>query len=171
MRHAGILAIQVVSMAVLTVILLVALERTPATSAQLPMLEAVTTDGEVALSFRLDGVFDEDFRRKLESGLPTGFVFELRLVKHRKRWWDRTLETRRFQVAAMYNAITREYLINYKLDGRLVESRVVVDPNALEPAMTEFDDLASFTLDDTTSAFERLRVRARAELGRRLLLG
>jgi len=129
----------------------------------------VRVDGNLArVSFRLDGAIDEAFTERLASGLPTGFVYQLELLKDRKRWFDRPLETNTLQVVAMYDAATRGYLINYKLDGKLVESRMVRELADLERAMTRVEDLPAFELDSVPRAW-RLLVRARAQVGSRTL--
>ena len=68
----------------------------------------------------------------------------------------------------MYNAITREYLVNYKFDGKLTESRVVRSLDELNQAMTRLRDLPIFTLG-SVPADRRLLVRARADLGSRTI--
>ncbi len=130
----------------------------------------VRVDGNLArVSFHLEGSFTPRLRERLESGLPTSFVYHLELLKDRKRWFDRGLDQNSLQVVAMYDAATRGYLINYKLDGKLVESRMVRDMPDLERAMTEVDDLPAFELGNLPRAW-RLLVRARAEVGAKTVL-
>lgn len=132
---------------------------------------AVALDGaRVVVDFELDDAIDTALRRRLASGLPTGFVFDFELLRDRKRWFDKILRDAQLQVVAMYNAATREYLINFKLDGNLIESRVVRDPKALERALTHFEDLPIFTLAPGDAGGERLLLRVRAELGTRTVL-
>jgi hypothetical protein len=69
----------------------------------------------------------------------------------------------------MYNAVTREYLVNTKQNGKLIGSRVVRTREELEEAMTRFDGIPLFTLD-REPAKRRVFVRVRAELGSRTLL-
>lgn len=140
--------------------------------AEVTALEATAESERVVLSFTLEGAFDDDVRRRIESGLPTGFEFDLRLQRDRKRWLDKDLAASSLQVVAMYNAVTQEYLINYKQDGALIESRVVSDGHALQDAMTRFEDLAVFPLADLPAAAleRRLQVRVRAELGTKTIL-
>jgi hypothetical protein len=132
---------------------------------------AVRVDGNRALvGFRLTGAFDGRFVERVQSGLPTGFTYQLELLKDRKRWYDRTLEQTSFQVVAMYDALSHEYLVNYKLGGKLVESRTASDLAQLETAMTAVDGLPAFELDGFPHAW-RMLVRVRAEVGDRTLLG
>jgi hypothetical protein len=130
----------------------------------------VTLEGdEVVAAFRLAGAFGEQLRERIQSGLPTGIVYELELLRDRKRWYDRGLADSTLQVVAMFNAVNREYLVNFKLDGRLVESRVLHDLAEVERAMTEISALPTFSLAGMPSS-RRLLLRARAELGSRTWL-
>lgn len=121
------------------------------------------------LSFHLAEALDERFHERLESGLPTAFVFEMELQSQRRLWFDKTLQTHELQVIAMYDALEREYLVNYKLAGKLVESRMVDDLDELGRAMTRLDDVPAFDLSGV-SPRQRLRVRLRAQLGAKTML-
>jgi hypothetical protein len=125
---------------------------------------------QVLASFRLVDGFSPDLHRRIESGLPTGFVFELELLRDRKRWSDEALDSTRLEVVVLFNAVTREYLLNTKLEGKLLDSRTLRDPAELELAMTRFAALPVFTIRGA-SRRERYLVRARAELGTGNVLG
>jgi hypothetical protein len=130
---------------------------------------SVRVDGNRALvSFHLADAFDQHFIERVQSGLPTGFTYQLELLKDRKRWYDRALEDTSFQIAAMYDALSRQYLVNYKLGGKLVESRMVTDLASLERALTRVQDLPAFDLGNVPRSW-RLLVRVRAELGPRMI--
>lgn len=137
--------------------------------AEIPRPE-VEVDGNRALvSFRLEGAIDERFLDRVHSGLPTGFLYRLELLKDRKRWYDRPLGETTLQVVAMYDAVSREYLVNRKLGGKLVDSRMVSDLPSLERELTEIDSLPAFQLDGLPRTW-RLLVRVRAEMGSRTIL-
>ena len=127
-------------------------------------LEVEIEDGQMLLSFQLDRLFDDEFRRRIDSGLATEIGFDMRLVKVRRWWLDRNIGSSKLQVTVMYNAVTREYLINTKQDGGLISSRVVRFVDELEEAMTRVERLAAFALDDPRRS-GRVQVRVRAELG------
>lgn len=130
----------------------------------------VAVEGNRALvSFELDEGLDARFLERVRSGLPTGFVYRLELLKDRKRWYDRPLAETTLQVVAMYDAVSREYLINRKLGGKLVESRTVGDLESLARELTRVDSLPAFHLDGFPRSW-RLLVRVRAELGSRTIL-
>ncbi|NJL27398.1 MAG: DUF4390 domain-containing protein, partial [Thermoanaerobaculia bacterium] len=137
--------------------------------AELTALEVAVVGQQVLVSFELRGAYDTSTAQSIDSGLPTGFTYELRLVRRRKLWFDKTVLSSSVQLVAMYNALTREYLINTKHDGNLVGSRVVRDPAELETTMTRLDRFPAFSLDPGALAGiasdRQLVVRARAELG------
>jgi len=125
----------------------------------------VSLDGRrVLASFHLENGFGTELRERIESGLPSGFVFRFKLYRDHKKWFDRQLESAALEVVGIYNAVTREYLVNYKQDGRLIESRIVRDLRELEAAMTEFENLSIFTLGEIPADW-RLLIRVRADLG------
>lgn len=119
---------------------------------------------QVLVSFKLENAFDETLRKRIDSGIPTGFDYSFQLERDRKTWFDTDVDRGRLRVDAMYNAVTREYLINIRRDGDLIESKVVRDPDALRKALTEFDSLPVFKVEGKATE-QRLRVRLRAELG------
>ncbi|HVS15604.1 MAG TPA: DUF4390 domain-containing protein [Thermoanaerobaculia bacterium] len=130
----------------------------------------VERNGErLLVSFQLVGGFDEAVRQKIESGLPTGFTYQIKLERVRKWWLNGTIEHARVEVFAMYNAITREYLVNVKLDGKLIDSRTVKSLGDAERAMSIVHALPVFELDEVPDA--RMVLRVRAELGSKNFLG
>ena len=131
----------------------------------------VTVDGsQVLASFHLANGLDPETRERIDSGLPTSFIYELELKRDRKHWWDRGLDATILEVVGMYNAVTREYLVNTKQGGRLIESRTVRDAEELERAMTVFESFPAFTLDADPDG-SRFLVRMRVDLGSGALLG
>jgi hypothetical protein len=130
----------------------------------------VAVDGNrVLASFRLRDAFDRRMVDRLESGLPTSIVYRFELHSDRKRWYDNHLESSTLEVSALYDAVSRSYTVHSRLDGELVESRTVRDREALEAAMTRVERLPVFTLGPETPSRRRLLLKARAELGSRML--
>ena len=124
---------------------------------------------QLRASFRLLGVFDDEFERRLNSGLPTEITYQFELKRPRRSWFDKTIERSSLQVIAMHNAVTEEYLINFKHDGSLIESRLVNDLAELRASMTELENFGAFAFADRDQD-QRLTFRVRAELGTRTLL-
>jgi hypothetical protein len=130
----------------------------------------VKLDGHrVLVDFRLRHAFDAGMIERVQSGLPTTVVYELELLEDRKRWFDDRLDRSELHVVAMYDGLAREYLVNYKLNGRLIESRMVESLPELEIALTRFDDLPAFTLVGGGRR-DRLLIKVRAQLGSKTLL-
>ena len=138
----------------------------PGDKARISNLSLTLEGAEAYLSYRLAITFDEELLSRIQSGLPTGFDFEFALGKEQRRWWwfDRDFSGSRLQVVAMYNAVTRDYLVNYKRNGELVESRTVRDLDELREAMTRFDRVLAFSLAGVETR-KMLVVRVRAEVG------
>ena len=140
--------------------------------AQIDGLELAVDRGQISASFRLENVFDQELVERIQTGLPTGFDFQFKVVRPLPLWpfaTTRSIESTDFQAVAMYNAVTREYLINYKQDGELIDSRVVLELGELESALTRFEDVMLFSTDGIKST-RRLHVRARASIGSRSIL-
>jgi len=132
----------------------------------------VMVDGDRALiSLKLEHAFNSRFWERVDSGLPTSILYRFQLEKDRKRWYDRQLKETTYEVVATYDAVERQYTVNCKLDGKLVESRTVHDHDqqALAGAMTRLEALPVFTLDRPPEPW-RLLIKARAELGSKTVL-
>ena len=131
---------------------------------------SVVRDGDALLvSFRLDRALDARTWEKIESGLPTGFTYDIEIQRLRRRWFDKRVGVTRLQVVAMYNALTRDYLVNFKRDGELYASQVVTSAADLERALTVFDRLPSPEIEEGETG--RFVLRVRAELRSRTRLG
>jgi hypothetical protein len=127
-------------------------------------------DGSLLLlSFQLEGAFDQRMEERIQSGLPTTLRYDARL-EHRRKWWlNNTVDSGKLEIVAMYKAITREYLVNFRQDGRLVESQVVKSAQELRDTMTIVHRRALLEIPDLQAG--RLVVKVRAELGSKNLLG
>ena len=135
-------------------------------------LEVAVEGAQISADFRLVDVFDDALIERIQTGLPTGFDFQFKIVKPLPLWpfaTTRSLETTSFQAVAMYNAVTKEYLVNYKQDGELINSLVVLGLDELEEAMTRFESIVLFSSEGIRST-RRLHVRARAAVGSRSIL-
>ncbi len=139
-----------------------------ATPARISDLLVEREGGRLLASFQLIDGFDESLWERIDSGLPTSILYEIKLERIRRYWFDRRLAKSELQVIAMYNALTRQYLVNYKQDGRLISSRMVKTRAELEQAMTILHALAFVALDEPQSG--RWVVRVRAELGSKTVM-
>lgn len=138
-------------------------------AAEIQRLKAEWNGGQVSVAFELDRAFDyEQIRQALQSGLATGFTYHVELVRKRPNWFDTTLDAKRIEVIASLNSVTREYLLNYRRDRRLVRSETVSDFATLQSRMTTIVEEA--LLDAGKVPPSKLRVRVRADLLRGYLL-
>lgn len=132
--------------------------------AQLENFRAEVVSGRLEISYDFSAGVGEEMMERIESGLPTGYIYEFELRRMRKSWFDSNLAESELSVVAMYNAVTKDYLINYKLNGELFESRIVHTPEELEASLTQFEKLPIFNLSSLEKGI-RCRVRARARTG------
>lgn len=123
----------------------------------------------VEASFELINGFDDQLFERIQTGLASGFTYQFVLFRDQKRWFDNKLDSSSLEVTAMYNAVTREYLVNYKQDGKLIDSRIARDRDELERSMTRFDGLTILQLGNLTPN-KQVFARARAELGSKTTL-
>lgn len=124
--------------------------------------------GRLAVDLSLTDAVDHRLLERVDSGLPTGFVYRFELVRVRRLWWDKRIAELPLEVTAVYDAVEREYLVHYKLDGELVETRMVETLPELTRALTHLDDVPLFSLAPLPRDW-RLKLRVRAEMGARAL--
>ena len=67
-----------------------------------------------------------------------------------------------------FNSVTREYLLNYRRDRRLVRSETFGDLAALEKGMTTINEENLFDVDGLRPY--KLKVRVKADIGRGWML-
>ena len=154
--------------AVCLLALALALPAAAAADARVRGLEVRLDGRRVLLDFQLEDGFGRRVVERVRSGLPTSFTYEFELLRDRKRWLDRPLDRGSLQVIAMFDAVASEYLVNYKLDGKLVESRMVRSLEELHKAMTRFEGVPAFVLEPLPRRW-RLLVKVRGVLGTRTL--
>lgn len=136
--------------------------------ARITGLQVAVDGNRVLASLKLQDAFDRRMVERLESGLRTSIQYRFELHSDRKRWYDNRLRASTLEVVAQYDAVSRSYTVHSRLDGELVESRTVRDLAAVEAALTQIERLPVFTLSSAPRR-RRLLVKARAEMGSRLL--
>lgn len=138
----------------------------PAAAAPNPSIEnlsAVAANGKVSVRFVLNGAFtDGELVQALQSGLPTSFTYLVEIFRDRPNWFDDSIGAARVEVICTFNSLTREYLLNYRRDKKLVRSQTFSDLAALERAMTTIDEAAFFDIGRRKPY--KLKVRVKAEL-------
>ena len=128
-------------------------------------LSAVSHGDKVSVDFQLTGIFsDPDTVAALQSGAPTSFTYEVEIYRDRPWWFDETVGRSRIEVIATLNSVTREYVLQYRRDRKLVRSETLPDIARLEERMTSIGERDLFDIGRRRPY--KLRVRVRADLWR-----
>lgn len=132
-------------------------------------LEAIAENGRVSVRFSLvNGLANGEMLQALESGLPTSFTYIVEIFRDRPNWFDDNIESVRIEVICTFNSVTREYLLNYRRDRKLVSSETFTDFAALVTRMTEIEERDLFEIG--RRQYFKLKVRVKADLMRGWLL-
>lgn len=132
-------------------------------------LAATAANGKVSVHFSLAHAFDRPQTiQGLQSGVPTSFTYVIEIYRDRPNWFDEGIDRSRIEVIATFNSVTREYLMNYRRDRRLVRSETFSDPAILQQRMTTIDEPELFDIGSRRPY--KLKVRAKADLMRDWLL-
>ena len=132
-------------------------------------LGAVSAGGKVSVHFSLTGAFTRpQLLEGLQSGVPTAFTYVVEIFRDRPYWLDEGISRSRIEVICTFNSVTREYLLNYRRDRRLIRSETFSDLAALQQRMTTIDETGLFDVGDRKAY--KLKVRVKADLMRGWLL-
>jgi hypothetical protein len=132
-------------------------------------LSAQALNRQVSVRFTMGHAFDrEQTIQALQSGVPTNLVYVVEIYRDRPNWFDEGIARSRIEVIATFNSLTREYLLNYRRDHKLVRSETFNNLQSLERAMTNIDEPALF--DIGSRPLYKLKVRVKADLMRGWLL-
>lgn len=128
-------------------------------------LSATSAGGKVSLHFALADAFQTgEMVQALQSGLPTSFTYEIEIYRDRPNWFDESLGRSRIEVIGTLNSVTREYLLNYRRDRKLVRSETFSDIAMLQRRMTTIDERDLFDIGSRRPY--KMKVRVRADLMR-----
>jgi hypothetical protein len=131
-------------------------------------LAANAANGQVSVHFSLSNAFRGETLESLQSGVPTTLTYVVEIFRDRPHWFDEGIARARIEVIATFNSVTREYLLNYRRDRRLVRSEVFSDLAALQHRMTTIDEPSLFDIGHRRPY--KLKIRAKADLMRGWLL-
>ncbi|HUP49623.1 MAG TPA: DUF4390 domain-containing protein [Thermoanaerobaculia bacterium] len=139
-----------------------------ATAAEEPAIERLTATaagGKVTVRFTLaHGLANGEMVQALESGLPTSITYFIEIFRDRPYWFNSGLGRSRIEVICTFNSVTREYLLNYRRDRKLVRSETFTDLATLESRMTSIEERDLFEIGDRL--YYKLKVRVKADLMR-----
>jgi hypothetical protein len=121
-------------------------------------------DGQVLVSFELDGAFTEEVRAAIQSGLPTSFTYDVELRRAVPLWVDRLINSARVTATVRYDNLTRRYQVVVTHDGRVADTQMTDDEAVVYPAVTQFQRLPLFStrpLEANAEYYIRVRVETR----------
>jgi hypothetical protein len=124
-------------------------------------LTAVASHEKVSVSFRLARAFDGgSVVEALQSGVATSFTYQVELFRDRPNWFDDSVAESRIDVVCTFNSLTREYLLNYRRDRKLVRSETFTDLQALERRMSTIEERDLFDIGRRRAYKLKVRVKA-----------
>jgi hypothetical protein len=133
-----------------------------AASAQTIQVTPLTRDDRVLVTFRLTGVFNDDVRAAIHSGMTITFIYDVELRRGASLWIDRTMASSTVSASVRYDNLTRRYHVTRRWDGRMERVEVLEREEDVRDWLTNFDKLSLFsnaTLEPNAEYY--LRVRAR----------
>jgi len=132
-------------------------------------LSAKAVNHQVSVRFTMSHAFErEQTIQGLQSGVPTTLTYVVEIYRDRPHWFDEGIARARIEVIATFNSLTREYLLNYRRDHKLVRSETFSDLASLQRAMTTIDEPNLFDIGKRPPY--KLKVRVKADLMRGWLL-
>jgi hypothetical protein len=128
-------------------------------------LAAASVNGQVSVHFTLANAFDDEERtQSLQSGLATGITYVVEIFRDRPNFFDEGIARARIEVIATFNSVTREYLLSYRRNRKLVRSETFTDVAALQKRMTTIDEPNLFDIGRRRPY--KVKVRVKADFGR-----
>jgi hypothetical protein len=101
-------------------------------------------DGQVIVSFALEGGLTDEMKAVVQSGLRTVFTYTVELKLRVPAWVDRTVASAVVSTSVDYDNLTRRHTISQSRNGHVEQSFVVEDPAKVAEMVTSFDRLALF---------------------------
>jgi hypothetical protein len=101
-------------------------------------------DGQVLVTFALDGGLTTEMKDVVSSGLKTVFTYTVVLKMRVPAWVDRTIATAVVSTSVDYDNLTRRHTVSQSRNGRVEQSFVVEDPAEVAQMVTKFDRLPLF---------------------------
>lgn len=153
----------------LPLLLLIVASTVGAADPKIENLSAIASAGKVSVRFGMKNAFENhEVVEGLQSGLPTSFTYEIEIYRDRPYWLDDGVANSRIEVICTFNSVTREYLLNYRRDKKLVRSETFTDLATLQSRMTSVDEPDLFDIGERRP--QKLKVRVKADLMRGLVL-
>ncbi len=125
---------------------------------------------DLKVESRLTPGLPAEVEKRLSSGLPTTAVWTVRLYVHRDLWWDGLKDERRYEVTAQFRPVAGDYTLERRLDGKLLETRVVPTREEAASALSRLPGIPCFTMGAHLVG-KPLVVRVRCAYGSDVALG
>jgi hypothetical protein len=130
---------------------------------------ATASRERVSVRFQMANAFhDDEMVQGLQSGVPTSFSYVVEIFRDRPNWFDEDIDRALIEVICTFNSLTREYLLNYRRDKKLVRSETFTDLVELERRMTVIEERDLFEIGSRKEY--KLKVRVKADLTRGYLM-
>jgi len=140
------------------------------TAPTIPGVSSWVTGRDLRVEAALSPGLPEEVRQRLGSGLATTVSWQIRLFVFRNLWWDALKDERGYAVTATYRPDTSDYLVERRLDARLLDTRILPTKEEAAAALTRVPGLPVFTMGDHLIG-KKLVVRLRCRYGDGLALG
>lgn len=101
-------------------------------------------DGQVLVTFSVDGGMTDEMKEVVSSGLRTVFTYTIELKMKVPAWVDRTVASAVVSTSVDYDNLTRRHTVSQAKNGRVEQSFVVEDPAEVARMVTSFDRLPLF---------------------------
>src|SRR3990170_3148505 len=123
------LYIRSAGMALLTLVLLAASAASVhGQDANALRVRPLVRDGQVLVTFALDGGLTDEMKAVVQSGLRTVFTYTVELKLKVPAWVDRTIASAVISTSVDYDNLTRRHTVTHAKNGRVEQSFVVEDP-------------------------------------------
>jgi hypothetical protein len=149
---------------------LLALARASSAQTAVPGVSSWVAGHDLHVAAKLSPGLPEDVRQRLASGLATTVSWHIRLFVFRNLWWDTLKDERRYAVTATYRPDTSDYLVERRLDARLLDTQVLPSKDEAAAALAKVPGLPVFTMGDHLLG-KKLVVRLRCRYGDGVALG
>jgi hypothetical protein len=142
----------------------------PGGATNLPGVSTWITGSELHVSAKLSPGLPRDVEERLGSGLPTTVLWRVRLFAFRNLWWDGLKDERRYEVTATFRPVSGDFLVEKRLDGRLLGSSVAPERAEALKTLSEVPGLPLFLMGSHLEG-KSLVVRVKCAYARGLALG
>ena len=131
-------------------------------AAETLLVSTLARDGQLLVTFELEGGYTDDLRASIQSGLQTTFRYDVALRRAAAFWPDATVASSTLAATVRYDNLTEQYNIARLMDGHVEETVVVQQEDEVRVWLTHFERVPLFSTGDLEPNGE-YSVRVRAE--------